>query len=402
MNRQPFQIPPRSWEPRISPWWIRLCRRALCRTLYRKQRIANILVEGVENLRPLLEEGAGVLIIPNHSFHYDSYVLIEVAHRIGQAFHFLTAWQVFAMSSRFQRWSLQRHGCFSIDREGNDLQAFKQAVAILESSLFPLVVFPEGDIYHTNDRVTPFREGAAAMGLTAARRAKRRIVAVPCALKCWYVDDPTPALFQLMEKLEAQLHWRPRRDRSLPERIYRFADGLITLKELEYRGRPQVGSVQQRTASLVEWILHNLEQHHQIIVRNSSIPDRVKDLRQHIIRRMREPINFQERVLLGEHMEDLFLVIQLYSYPGDYVAESQTVERIAETLDKFEEDVLGKSYPSVRGSRRVTVRFGAPIEFPSSRGDRDAVGRITNTMHNAVQQMLDDLNRAATSLPRSW
>ena len=39
-------------------------------------------------------------------------------------------------------------------------------------------------------------------------------------------------------------------------------------------------------------------------------------------------------------MEDLFFVIQLYSYPGDYVAEKPSIERIAETLDKFEEDVL--------------------------------------------------------------
>jgi len=44
-------------------------------------------------------------------------------------------------------------------------------------------------------------------------------------------------------------------------------------------------------------------------------------------------------------MDDLFFVIQLYSYPGDYVAERPVIERIAETLDKFEEDVLQATYP---------------------------------------------------------
>ena len=50
----------------------------------------------------------------------------EGSHSV--AGHFLTAWQVFQMSSSYERWVLQVHGCFSINREANDLQAFKQAV----------------------------------------------------------------------------------------------------------------------------------------------------------------------------------------------------------------------------------------------------------------------------------
>ena len=57
----------------------------------------------------------------------------------------------------------------------------------------------------------------------------------------------------------------------------------------------------------------------------------------------------------------MFLVVQLYSYPGDYVAESPTIERVAETLDKFEEDVLNRFSATVRGSRRSRVAFGEPI-----------------------------------------
>ena len=33
----------------------------------------------------------------------------------------------------------------------------------------PLVVYPEGEVYHTNDRLTPLREGAAMMALTAQK-----------------------------------------------------------------------------------------------------------------------------------------------------------------------------------------------------------------------------------------
>ena len=85
--------------------------------MFRAAKIADVSVQGEEHVRRALESGAGVMITPNHSFHYDSYVLGHAAHRIGRPFHFLTAWQVFAMSTRFQQWVMQRHGCFSIDRE---------------------------------------------------------------------------------------------------------------------------------------------------------------------------------------------------------------------------------------------------------------------------------------------
>ena len=47
------------------------------------------------------------------------------------------------------------------------------------------------------------------------------------------------------------------------------------------------------------------------------------------------------RVEARRDLEDLFLVIQIFSYPGDYVRLNPTVERVAETLMKCEEDILG-------------------------------------------------------------
>ena len=73
-----------------------------------------------------------------------------------------------------------------------------------------MVIFPEGDIYHTGDRVTPFRDGAAAIAMSAAKKADRPVVCIPTALKCVYLDDPTPELTKLMTRLEESLHWRPR------------------------------------------------------------------------------------------------------------------------------------------------------------------------------------------------
>ena len=90
-------------------------------------------------------------------------------------------------------------------------------------------------------------------------------------------------------------------------------------------------------------------------------------------------------------MYDSFLAVQLYSYPGTYIAENPTVERIAETLDKLEEDVLDQYSATTRGMRSSIVRFGEPIEVPTSK-QRNLISELTDQIEDAVQAMLDDIN----------
>lgn len=390
MNQQPYATPPRSWEPRMTPWMVRAWYPLMRREMFRVAKISQVEVHGLEHVKSALDSGAGIMITPNHSFHYDSYVLGHAAQQVGRPFHFLTAWQVFAMSTPFQQWVMQRHGCYSIDRESADLGAFKRSVEILRSHPCPLAIFPEGDIYHTNDRVMPFREGAAAIALSAAKRADRPIVAIPAALRSSYIDDPMPGLLELMSRLEQAVHWRPRPDMPLTDRIYRFAEGLLALKELEYLGQPQSGMVPQRTRSLANRILEEKEQRFGLKPQTDAIPERVKELRRQFIQQLERPdLDAKSYEQLKRDMEDLFFVIQLYSYPGDYVAETPSIERIAETLDKFEEDVLKVSYPISRGRRKATATFGEPIPIAAERGARDAVAELTTRLEQGVQVLLN-------------
>jgi hypothetical protein len=298
------------------------------------------------------------------------------------------------MSSRFEQWSMQRHGCFSIDRENVDLSAFRLSIEILRDSPYPLVIFPEGDIYHTNDRVTPFRDGAAAVALAAAKRSGRRIVCVPCALKWWFLDDPTPKLLELMDRLEERLLWRPRPDLALPERIYRLAGGMLALKEQEYLGAAQTGTILQRREALITTVLQQMEQLHDLKAAG-TVPERVKTLRQTVITKQQLPdLADAQRAELAGQMEELFTVVQMFSYPGDYVAECPSRERIAETLDKFEEDLFRVTYPGVRGRRRVVVRFGEPLEVPRGRTRKEAAAELTTELERRVQGLLDELNQS--------
>ncbi len=363
------------------------------RTLRRGQSIERVDVEGVDHVQRLLNAGVGVLITPNHSFHYDSYVLIEAGHRIGRPFHFLTAWQVFAMSKPIERWMLQRHGCFSINREVLDTRAIKTSIEVLTQRDSPLVVFAEGDIYHRTDCVADFREGAAGIALQAARREVRPIHVVPCAMKCFYTDDPTAELSQVLSRLEDAIHWQPNPSASLVERTLNLAEAMLMLKEQEYLGQPRSGPLPERISMLGEDILKSLEARHQVRGKGYGVPQRVQELRGIIIRAgIRDSIDEATRQAHAKDMEDLFFVIQLYSYPGDYLTGNPSIERIAETCDKLEEDILGVDYPGVRGRRRAVVKFGEPFEVPGTRDARDATAQLTRRMQSEVQSLLDGLN----------
>lgn len=395
MNEQPFEKPPRWWEPKLTPWFVHATSPMRRRTLRKEQLFVKVDFQGLDHVAKAIRDGHGILITPNHSFHYDSYFLIEAGVRVKRPFYFMAAWQVFAMSKFYEKWYLQRHGCFSVDREGTDLKAFRQAMTVLQESSHPLVVFPEGDIYHTNDHVTPFRDGAGAMVISAARKGTRPISVIPCGLKAIYVDDPVPKLEQLMTRLEERLLLRPHKTQKLTERLYRFADAILSLRELEYAGEARSGPIPPRVKRLIGELLDRQEAQFGVKTKTDFTPERVKELRRRHIEKMtaESPPSLEERKDIQRAMDELFTIIQLYSYPGDYVATHPSVERIAETLDKFEEDVFKMPYPSNRGARRAVIRFGEPILVPAEKSQQPSAADLTASMEKRVQGLLDDINR---------
>jgi hypothetical protein len=356
---------------------------------------------GCDAIARAIDRNAGILLAPNHSFHWDSYCLLRAAEQLRTPFYFMTAWQVFAVSSRFTRESMQRCGCFSVDREGTDMQALKTAVDILKSRTNPLVVFPEGDIYHTNDRVTPFREGAAAMALMAAKKSERPVAIIPVAIKRWYLDDPTPSLQQSLSRIERSLHWTEKGHRTLQERVLHIAEGLLALKETEYLKGTQQGSLRDRIQGLMLALVNECESKYAIAKKDALPPERIKGIRQAIIQQresQRTTATERERREWDEDMNKMFMATQLYSYPGTYLGDSDSIERLAETIDKLEEDVLGCAYPTVHGAKRVTVQFDTPIWLDKHSSKSNSVSSLTTEMQNRVQTMLDTLNASPTPL----
>ena len=389
MNRQTFERPPRWWSPKLSPGWIRFWRPFRKWEQRRKHRLVQTEVHGAEGVRRALDAGHGVLVTPNHCSHADCFALYEAADRVESPFYAMMAWQVFSRGSWLRQTILQQHGGFSVDREGTDLTALRQARDILEHEPYPLAIFPEGEVYHLNERLTPFRDGPAAIALMAAKKGKRSVACVPCAIRYYYVEDPTEALTRLMDRLEQSLHWRPRRDMTLPQRIYRIAEGTLALKEIEMLGHTQSGTLPERIGSFIEMILARVKLKHALPSEGLSIPERVKAARHAAIACLEQrPDDSDLRRQMAEDLDDLFLVVQAFSYPGDYVREKPSIERIAETLDKYEEDLLEMATATVRGTRRVVVKLGDPVILHQSSQPIMTARELTIELQRRVASML--------------
>ncbi len=133
MDALPYGSPPRWWGPRLSRFWMRVIRPVRLMMRHRRQeRVLGVNVLGMEHVRRALADGCGILIAAKHVGHADAFVMLEAAEQVGRPFTYMTGWQVFQLLGPIGSWVIQRHGCFSINREGHDLRAVRQAVDLVQ------------------------------------------------------------------------------------------------------------------------------------------------------------------------------------------------------------------------------------------------------------------------------
>jgi 1-acyl-sn-glycerol-3-phosphate acyltransferase len=394
----PPSLPKRFWSPKLSPAWIRFWRPWRKMLLRRQEQVEQVELLGIEHLEAAIATDQGVLITPNHYTYADPYLLYEAADRVSRPFYVMTAWQVFGSSPWIKQQVLRQHGAFSVDRDNTDHRALRAAVEILEKRRNPLVVFPEGEMFRITDRIMPFCDGPAAMAMMAAKKASRPVAILPCALKYHYLDDPTPQLLPLLSQIEASIFHRPTPTKSMADRIYRLGEAALALKELEYAGKTSAGPLPGRIGALAGTILSQVEFRLGISTSGPSL-DRLRRLRGIAVERVDAASgNDPAREILQQDLDDLFLVSQLLCYPGDYVAERPTVERISETIEKLEEDFLGVVFAKPKARRAAHVLFGPAISVTVEGDRREGIARLTKTLELTVQSLLDRL----TAPERPW
>jgi 1-acyl-sn-glycerol-3-phosphate acyltransferase len=388
---------PQFWPPRPNPFWRATLEPWRRWYLGRYYGIAEVVVDRPDEFGQGISSGDGVLIAPNHSHDSDPHVMMEVGRRLGRQLHFMAAWQIFRPHWGLDGWVLQRMGAFSVDREGCDRRAIHQATEILSTGR-ALVVFPEGEVYRLNDRLTPLLDGVAFMALSAQRDlakngAGRKVWVVPTAIRYRYLDDIEPKLRAAVERLEDHMRYKPPHGTPLAERILHYGELLLTIKEKEKFGRSfeGEGDLPSRIGRLTETLL---ERHEKTYLDRSpsaeTVALRVKALRRKLFEFWTDEANDAEtRRLAREALDDVQLALQAYSYPGNYITEKPNIERMAETIEKLEEDLDGFAKP--KGRRRARVVFGQPIDLSQACGSgrpRVIAAEVTDRLEAAIREML--------------
>src|SRR5688572_1560421 len=351
--------------------WPRALNLYFPRYLRRRYGIAKVEIVGAEKLRASIAAGHGILITPNHCRDEDPLIVSALARSVGQPFFVVASAHLF-MGSRLQAFLLRRAGAFSIYREGMDKQAVQTSIEILETAERPLVIFPEGHISRTNDRLTPMLEGTALIARQAAKkRAKenKKVVVHPVALRYSFAFDVEPAVARMLDEIEQRLTWRPSRGMPLHERFKKVAAGLLALKELQYLGHTREGTIAERITKLIDAILGPMEAEWTNGNSEGHVVARVKRLRSAILPDMiKGELDETEKARRWRLLQDADLAQQLYHYPPNYVGDGDSKARMVETVERFEEDLTGKV--TVHGPVDVKVTVGDAIEVSTAREAR--------------------------------
>jgi hypothetical protein len=289
-------------------------------------------------------------------------------------------------------------GAFSVDREGADVASIKTAMQVIQQGRYPLVIFPEGEIWHHHEQLDELNEGVATIMLRATQKLPpdRDAYLVPTAIRYTYNESVRDTFPGRLARLEEHITWKPIPHMDAVDRIYRLGAGLLAVKEEEWLGAPQQGTLVARIQGLQYRLLRQVEEKHGLPDTEARLPLRVKALRKKIrdvLTKSESPPGERETWDLYHDLDKLFVVVQLYSYPGQYLREQPTTDRIAETLLKLEEDVLGEgSYPV---ERTAFLRFGDPIHVQAFLEERKldhktGVLPLTQRIAESIQAMLAD------------
>jgi 1-acyl-sn-glycerol-3-phosphate acyltransferase len=387
-------VPPlsgRFWVPFLC-WWVP-------RTVRKTWGVEWPTSHGLELLQASIKSGDSVLLAPNHCRPCDPLVVGVMHVQIRQPYYVMASWHLF-MQSRVQRFLMQQGGAFSVYREGIDREALKTATDLLARGERPLAVFAEGIVSRSNDRLGNLMEGTAFIARAAAKlRAKSgrggRVVIHPVTLRYTFPGDLRAAIEPILDKIEARLSWRPQRQLPLLDRVRKLGNALLAVKEVEYQGSAHNGPLAERLPSLIEAVLKPLEEVYLKGRTESVTIERVKKLRAAIVPALiTGNLASEERDRRWRHLADCYFAQQLACYPIGYLDGEPTVERILETVERFEEDLTDKA--TIHRPLQCHIDIGPAIEVGPDRP------RGSDPVMAQLRTNLESMLAASASLCRPW
>ncbi|QDV27226.1 1-acyl-sn-glycerol-3-phosphate acyltransferase [Aureliella helgolandensis] len=391
-------------------------------------------IRGAEHLRDSLAQRRGILLAPNHCRYADPLAMGWLARTVGVHLFAMASWHLFNQHW-FQALAIRLCGGFSVYREGHDRQSLETAIGILTEAKRPLVVFPEGTVFRTNDRLQPLLEGVAFLARAAARKRQAvdggEVVIHPVAIKYLFRGDLERTTHPTLQSLEQRLLLgKPLPEASLVERIYRLYEVILSIKEVEYFGASQAGTFQMRQQALIERLLRPLEQQwlqgfrgeagqgkepgatlaqgsggpsgivavgdstsDGSIKRQLTLLPRIKHLRAVIVPQLlRQKVPESRRGEVWQALSEIYLAQQIASHPSDYLV-SPTDTRILESVERIQEDVLDRA--TIPRPLHAVLQVGAAIVVPTDRPPRGERDPIMSQLESSLREMLGQLSTEA-------
>ncbi len=393
-----------------KPWpWLIYLGAQLNRLLLRRDTELDVRPDDLALLRNL---PPGCLIAPNHAHYADPQVTFELARRAGRRVSFMATREAFDIAAGCWGWFLQRFGAFSVNRGGVNVEARKFARSVLVNGVYDLAMFPEGEIYLLNDVVMPLKPGAARLALEAASELERQgrprpVFIVPVAIKYWFLGEIGPALEATTSRLESQVFGGPRTGPLYP-RIVALGTELLSRAEEKYGVKPDPRlDLYDRVHWLRRTLLEQLERRHLGRVQEGFDFDRARKLmiriQGQLLQKRGAPGYYDAPTAAADDpltadLEAANLCARSVAFRDDYLIENPTPERMAETLNKLEREVLDKQIRSPLAKRRAIVRIAPPLDIREYLAKEKAgasldevIEAVVIRLHDTLQSTLDTI-----------
>ncbi len=193
-----------------------------------------------------------------------------------------------------------------------------------------------------------------------------------------------------------RLTWIKDKNHTTLQRIHRIILALLCLKEVEYFGEDQSGSIVERQQRLVNHLLSPLEETWLgKSCPNDPLIPRIKALRMKIVPELTTgELTESERESRWSQLSKIYLAQQIASYPAEYLVSPTTDTRILETVERLEEDLTDKA--GVHGPLEAIIEIDRAIEVPADRAPRAKRTPLCENFANVCSRCWTSFRRKPT------
>ncbi|MEM7475291.1 MAG: 1-acyl-sn-glycerol-3-phosphate acyltransferase [Planctomycetota bacterium] len=352
-------------------------------------------VRNVERLKESKKQGHGIVLAPNHCRYADPLAMGWIAREAGVHVYAMASWHLFNQGW-VQSFAMRMCGGFSVYREGLDRSSLDTAIDAIVEGVRPLVIFPEGTVFRTNDRIQPLLDGVAFLARSAARKRKKagtgKVVIHPIAIKYLFGGNLAETVEPVLQRLEQRITWEePKNEMGLLERIERLSEALFSLKEIQFLGAAQMGNLQERKYKLIDRLLSPLEVDLLGKVQQDDLLPRIKQLRTKLVPELTEPDTSEKRkATIWKQLSEIYVAQMIESYPEGYL-DDPTEMRVLETIERLDEDVHDHS--TIHRPLHAILEVGEAIEIDPAKPPRGEPDPIMVGLENALLAMLETLSK---------